>query len=199
MARPVYLLIIGYLIIKCSAENVCFHGFVMDRYCINLGTLVDNPSVSTLVGPEQHSVHCLADVGSCYTSKFELVTLEPGVGQGNLHCRAYTLDQQGRRMALDMARSVGNCDTCKNGDLQRGFNVVVVGTTDGLTLGDVPPLLTVSQILPPNSTCPGNIRKANTTVLGESCIVEFGERRGLIIAHASFMLIGWGFLLPLVN
>jgi hypothetical protein len=29
----------------------------MDYYCINRGTLLDNPRVSTLVGPDQHSVH----------------------------------------------------------------------------------------------------------------------------------------------
>jgi hypothetical protein len=29
----------------------------MDNFCIDLGTLLDKPSVKTLVGPEQHSVH----------------------------------------------------------------------------------------------------------------------------------------------
>ena len=29
----------------------------MDYYCIDRGTLLDNPSVVTLEGPDQHSVH----------------------------------------------------------------------------------------------------------------------------------------------
>ena len=29
----------------------------MDFYCINRGTLLDNPKVNTLEGPDQHSVH----------------------------------------------------------------------------------------------------------------------------------------------
>jgi hypothetical protein len=34
-----------------------FEGYVMDYYCIERGTLLDNPGVNTLEGPEQHSVH----------------------------------------------------------------------------------------------------------------------------------------------
>ena len=34
-----------------------FEGYVMDFYCIDRGTLLDNPNVNTLEGPDQHSVH----------------------------------------------------------------------------------------------------------------------------------------------
>ena len=45
--------------------DVCFEGYVMDRYCINRGTLLDNAQVKTLLNPEKHSLHCLVDVGVC--------------------------------------------------------------------------------------------------------------------------------------
>ena len=46
-------------------EAVCFEGYVMDRFCINRGTLLDASSVKTLLNPEKHSAHCLVDVGVC--------------------------------------------------------------------------------------------------------------------------------------
>ncbi len=47
----------------------------MDVYCIERGTLLDNPSVKTLSldGPIKHSVHCLVDVGRCNSSPFEVL------------------------------------------------------------------------------------------------------------------------------
>ncbi|RHY35889.1 hypothetical protein DYB34_014171, partial [Aphanomyces astaci] len=49
---------------NCSAQgkNVTATGFVMDNYCIDLGNLMDNPTVKTLEGPEVHSIHCLVDL-----------------------------------------------------------------------------------------------------------------------------------------
>lgn len=38
-------------------------GLIMDQYCINLGHLLDNPSVITLENPTAHSVHWY--VSSC--------------------------------------------------------------------------------------------------------------------------------------
>ena len=32
-------------------------GYIMDQYCINLGYLLDNPSVVTLENPGAHSLH----------------------------------------------------------------------------------------------------------------------------------------------
>jgi hypothetical protein len=34
-----------------------FEGYIMDNFCIERGTLLDNPDVITLEGPDQHSVH----------------------------------------------------------------------------------------------------------------------------------------------
>lgn len=38
-------------------DEVCVEGLVMDKYCIDLGVLLDNQSVRTLEGPHLHSVH----------------------------------------------------------------------------------------------------------------------------------------------
>eukprot|EP00122_Pirum_gemmata_P015696 Pgem_evm1s14677 len=51
----------------------------MDRYCIDRGTLFDNPSVNTLGNPGRHSVHCLVDVDECINTAFEILG-DPGPG-----------------------------------------------------------------------------------------------------------------------
>ena len=38
-----------------SGEDVCFTGFIMDRYCIGRGTLLDNPKLNTLDNPARQS------------------------------------------------------------------------------------------------------------------------------------------------
>ena len=37
-------------------SDVCIVGYVMDTFCIERGTLLDNPSVETLRNPELHSM-----------------------------------------------------------------------------------------------------------------------------------------------
>ena len=58
----------AFLAAACRAaeQDVCFEGYVMDRYCIDRGTLLDRPDLSTLESPGEHSVHCLVDVPNCY-------------------------------------------------------------------------------------------------------------------------------------
>ena len=48
---PLYRSLINIFVV-CS-----FEGFVMDNFCIERGTLLDEPSTTTLVNPERHSVH----------------------------------------------------------------------------------------------------------------------------------------------
>ena len=38
-------------------EHTSVEGYIMDQYCINLGYLLDNPSVVTLENPGAHSLH----------------------------------------------------------------------------------------------------------------------------------------------
>ena len=101
------LLLISLLLPAAAATvEICHTGYVMDLYCINRGTLLDNPSVATLVGPQEHSVHCLVDPSICYNSGFALLDAAgPGVAIATPFCAAYVLDGPGNSQALALARA----------------------------------------------------------------------------------------------
>jgi len=109
----------------------------MDYYCINNGNLVDRPSVRTLQGPDQHSVHCLVDVSFCRESEFEILLplsddeLRTTTNNGDLYKRGWRVDDEGRQELVNLARSIGefpSCSTCTGeGSLKRGFHAGVVG------------------------------------------------------------------------
>lgn len=46
-----------YLTLLPLSNHTSVEGFIMDQYCINLGYLLDNPSVITLENPAAHSIH----------------------------------------------------------------------------------------------------------------------------------------------
>ena len=94
----------------------CYEGYVMDKYCIDRGTLLDNPSLSTLSNPDVHSVHCLVDVASCVNSPFELLEIEPN--DEGIHCRAYTLSSTAKSETIAIAREIGVCSTCSSSGIQ---------------------------------------------------------------------------------
>jgi hypothetical protein len=54
-------------------DEVCMTGYVVDNFCIELGTFLDNPSVKTLEHPEEHSFHCLLDVESCRDGGYQVL------------------------------------------------------------------------------------------------------------------------------
>ena len=122
---------------ETTAKTVCLTGYIMDTFCIERETLLDNPSVATLEGPDVHTIHCLVDVARCYESGFEiLVAPEPG-GDGVTHVRAFKLDETGRKAALKLARETGSkdlgCFTCtgnKETSQRTGFRATVTGTFD---------------------------------------------------------------------
>ncbi len=60
-----------------AGDEVCVQGFIMDRYCIDLGVLFENRAIATLgaTGPLSHSVHCLIDVPHCLASSFEVLNV----------------------------------------------------------------------------------------------------------------------------
>jgi len=183
-----------------ETTTVCFEGFIMDRYCIDRGTLLDAPDLSTLGHPSKHSVHCLVDVASCRNSVFEALQLSPDSSSG-LHCRAYSLDSAGRSMVVDLARSTFKCSTCSPEDpdsaLSRGFSAVLVGTTPSnpASSSSTPPLLSVTSVLPAGSSCPdGSAPLTNPT---QSSLCSSGGFIPAIRAHGSLMLLSWGLLLPL--
>jgi len=138
-------------VLLCTAASngdaVCFEGYVMDTYCINLGTLLDKSTVKTLENPGEHSVHCLVDVGVCHESGFELLR-EP-VAPSTLYTRAYKLDATGNKLALDLGRATGDksqgCGTCTgSGTLAKGFRATVKGTI--FDASAVPPVLSVTTV-----------------------------------------------------
>ena len=45
------------------------NGFIMDQYCIDLGVLLDNPSIVTLENPGAHSLHWY-DCDLCWIFQF---------------------------------------------------------------------------------------------------------------------------------
>ena len=53
-------------------DTFCVEGYVMDHYCIDIGSLLDRPNIRTLEGPEQHSIHCLVDVGPCLNAQLNV-------------------------------------------------------------------------------------------------------------------------------
>lgn len=122
-------------------DEICIEGFVMDSFCIGLGFLLDNPSVTTLKNPELHSVHCLVDVPPCVNSPFEIL-VEPQ-GDGELYSRGYRLSSNEK--LVELAREAGKCSTCSGmGDQHLGFRAEVIGTVTSLAMSDTPPVLDVS-------------------------------------------------------
>ncbi len=190
------LLLLSLLLGTPSANKICFEGYVMDKYCIDLGTLLDNPDVGTLENPEKHSVHCLVDVERCFESGFEVLQ-DPQEGSASKqYCRALTLDAKGNELALKLGRETGDkgagCKTCTGtGTLGKGFRATVVGTIDPNDKTS-PPLLTTELVLPAGVGCANH---SGTKVFSTSeC--TFGASNSFIIAHGSLMVSSWGFLLP---
>jgi len=109
-----------------NGDSICTEGYVMDRLCINRGTLLDSPSTRTLLEPEQHSIHCLVDVGGCVKSGF--IILSDPENSGEEYGLSFALDAAGNDQAVRLAREVGSCSTCTGPGLQRkGLRVGVTG------------------------------------------------------------------------
>jgi hypothetical protein len=110
----------------------------MDKYCIDLGYLLDNPSVTTLEGPEQHSAHCLLDVDVCNQSPYHILQ-EPLPGE-----TLFTTGWQASDNALliNVGRQVGSCDTC-TGNVETGMRMEVRGEVESVD----PPVLFVESVV----------------------------------------------------
>jgi hypothetical protein len=136
------------------ATPICFTGYVMDTFCINRRTLLDNPSVVSLEGPEEHSVHCLVDVESCRADGYEvLIDAADYAAGGGLNCRQFQLDDAGDNLVLALARTEGSggCSTCTGGGQNRnkGFRATVVGEVGSGS----PARLATSAVYPDTTTC----------------------------------------------
>ncbi|KAG7344576.1 hypothetical protein IV203_022584 [Nitzschia inconspicua] len=128
-------------------DEICVYGFVMDEWCIvdTGGTLLDMPSVTTLLNPEMHSFHCLLDVGVCNGSPYHILT-PPGEGE-TMYGTGWQLSSND--MVIESGRAVGSksagCTTCGDtGSQARGFRASVSGTV----VTTDPPVLDVQSVSP---------------------------------------------------
>jgi len=132
-------------------DTFCVEGYVMDSYCIDIGSLLDKPNIRTLEGPDQHSIHCLVDVGPCLNSEFEILT-PPISSQGSTKYerswRVTGLDDS-KTVLVDLARNIGSCGTCEggynSGGQRSGFKAVMDATIVGFRSGETPPIISVTQ------------------------------------------------------
>jgi len=127
-------------------SEFCASGYIMDKFCIQRGSLLDNSRIGSLSseGPEAHSIHCLVDIGVCRNSGYEMLSA-PTSDEGSFG-RAFEFDDAGNAMVLAEARRVGEkgyCTSCTNGegDQVRGFFATAIGVLDNSN-GDLPRLMT---------------------------------------------------------
>ena len=96
-----------------QGAEICFTGFVMDKYCIDRGILLDSSLTETLEEPNRHSIHCLVDVDRCVASGYQMLLDDPD--DDGIHCRVLELDSKGTDLTVKLARSTGEqgyCETC---------------------------------------------------------------------------------------
>ena len=194
-------------------DTICTEGFVMDFFCINRGTLLDRPRVRTLEGPDQHTVKCLIDVGSCVSSPFEIL-LDPK-GNETLYTRGFQLDDTGKEMSINLARS-GRSQS------NSGFRAAMTATVVNLNEGEsIPPTIQVLEMVDTTrySVDANGGLSACETLLGTEDVVDkegvqdvlqnvtvSGDApvqsqsgftlRQIHLIHGSLMMVSWGFLLP---
>lgn len=106
-----------------------------------------DPPLPTLVDADKHTVHCLIDVPSCLNSPFE-VLIDPQ-GSSTNYTRGYVLDDASKAAMVDLAKRVGECDTCTGqGSLAAGFRARM--TAEVVALADeatgTPPVISASNI-----------------------------------------------------
>ena len=145
-----------------TSSHSLFHQFI--SVCIEDtdGTLLDNPNVISLQSPEEHSFHCLLDVGVCYESGFTVLgDKDPATDR---HCVGFRLDDTDAILAAGRAAGKrGYCSTCTgtmDSDPEYGYRATIRGVVDDLGDGsdDVSdrPQLTNIQVLDASVGCDGN-------------------------------------------
>ncbi len=180
-------------------EQFCVEGYVMDYYCIKIKFLLDRSSIRTLDNPEMHSVYCLVDVDQCTSSPFEI--LSDPLPDETLYARGWRLDDDTKNRIIDLARSVGSCRTCDNRrGLIQGFRAALNATVLDLGSSSVPPLISATEIQQSvigNPLCAKLAAEDNSANSDTFRITNSGsDVQKKYYAHASLMLIGWGWLLP---
>jgi hypothetical protein len=148
-------------------------GYLMDKYCITQGKLFDNPTLDTLLYPQNHSVMCLIDVPDCLASGYEVLVK----GSGMEYQRKVLLDSADA--LLTYARALGVCPSCTGaGTIATGLRATVKGTIDPAAVFDPtnPPVLRVTSIEPDSIPCPRVADAADaTTTVAAAAAVAIGK------------------------
>ena len=180
-----------------SAQTVCVTGFIMDTFCIERGTLLDDPGSRALIdgeGPQKHTYHCLLDVSQCVNSGFEL--LEAPLAGSDTYCRILRFTAIDGLLSFFRARgrAGGGCTTCTgtSGDELMGPSATVYGTISDASTN--PPTMTVTMIRPPEEPCDPSLGEPYVPAV-RNCASS--ELLPLFRLHGALMLCSWGFLLPL--
>jgi len=163
-------------------DEVCITGFIMDHFCIERGTLLDNPSIVTLENPEEHSFHCLLDVQVCYESGFQV--LGEKNAESGLHELGYRLDDSEAVIAAGRASGQdGYCSTC-TGDSSApdyGYQATVRGIVSELGDGSDglsgTPLLTNIELTSADNECE-TLNASETTSTPESTAAPTSTSEG---------------------
>ncbi|KAG9400595.1 hypothetical protein AC1031_010811 [Aphanomyces cochlioides] len=108
-----------------SLKAVNIPGYIMDNLCIQMGYMIDNPQNKTLVSPQLHSIHCLADLTPCVQSNYAVLAKLDQPTANATYRVAYQLGDDGSKLAVQYALAA----KAKNG--VRGFQASVSGYYDG--------------------------------------------------------------------
>ncbi|KAF0700054.1 Aste57867_9440 [Aphanomyces stellatus] len=111
-----------------TLKPVTFTGYVMDNFCIDMGTMVDNPTNKTLVAPQLHSIHCLVELPPCVKSQFAMLEKLATPVNDMLYSVKYQLGADGSALAMQYAMAA----KAKSGT--RGFTATVTGYSDGKSM-----------------------------------------------------------------
>ena len=131
-----------------TRNKVCFVGWVMDHYCINLTYLLDKgPSYPTLEVPDEHSVYCLIDIPVCRNSHYELLSLQKN--NSGFHEREVRLNHpEGTELVAAFVENE------RANGLTKGVKATIIGEGVGDSSdGTMPPEITVLQVLPASTGC----------------------------------------------
>jgi len=132
--------------------------YFQDYFCLERGTLFDNPTVKTLSaeGPLVHTVHCLIDVPQCVASPYEILLPATVDGMdadnGDGFVRGWRLDDATKEQAIALAKAFGKCQDCtvSTGDagaddaISNGFHIGMRATITDMGDAGTPP--TVSAV-----------------------------------------------------
>jgi cell division septation protein DedD len=142
---------------RLKTPNFCRVGYIMDEFCISLGTLLDKPTLRSLRYPDQHSLECLIEVPSCVASGWEI--LSPPTAAGKDYGRVAKFNAAGNTMLMAYAKKYGLCGICSGtGTISEGLRATVIGYVAPSTLtrkptNSTPPYVNVTQILPASVGC----------------------------------------------